>query len=262
MTGQQAGVNLLEVENLSYAYHVEGGEPVTALKNISLQLPAGKILAIIGPGRSGKSTFLRLLNRLQEVTLPGALSGSIKLEGRDIYSGDYDPYQLRREVAFTFDKPQALDMSIYDNITFGPRLAGQTHKGDLDRIVEETLRAAFLWEEVKDRLSLNANRLSGGQKQRLSIARSLALKPKLLLLDEPCSALDPVSTARVEEALVAIKAQTACILVTNITRQAARVADLTAFFLMSELIESGPTERLFRRPADKRTDDYISGRFG
>ncbi len=251
---------LLEVANLSYSYPVEGGLPVQALRNISLQLPAGKILAIIGPGRSGKSTFLRLLNRLQEVTIQGAMSGSIKLAGRDIYT--VDPYQLRREVAFTFDKPQALDMSIHDNITFGPRLAGQTNRAELDRIVEETLRAAFLWDEVKDRLSLNANRLSGGQKQRLSIARSLALKPKLLLLDEPCSALDPVSTARVEEALVAIKHQTACILVTNITKQAARVSDLTAFFLMSELVEAGPTEKLFRCPSDRRTDDYISGRFG
>ncbi len=258
---QSSGI-LLEVDELSYLYPVEGGAPVQALKNISLRLPAGKILAVIGPGRSGKSTFLRLLNRLQEVTINGSMSGSIRLEGRDIYDAGYDPYQLRREVAFTFDKPQALDMSIYDNITFGPRLAGQTKKSDLDGIVEETLRAAFLWDEVKDRLDLNANRLSGGQKQRLSIARSLALKPKLLLLDEPCSALDPVSTAKVEEALVAIKERTACILVTNITKQAARVADLTAFFLMSELIEVGPTEKLFRRPLDRRTDDYISGRFG
>jgi len=255
--------SILEVDNLSYTYPADAsGKPMQALKGISLSLPAGNILAIIGPSRSGKSTFLRLLNRLQEVTVHGSITGVIRLEGRDIYAKDCDPYQLRREVAFTFDKPQALDMSIYDNITFGPRLAGITKKSELDRIVEETLQAAFLWEEVKDRLTLNATRLSGGQKQRLSIARSLALKPKLLLLDEPCSALDPVSTARIEEALKTIKQQTACILVTNITKQAARIADLTAFFLMSELIEIGPTDRVFRRPFDKRTDDYISGRFG
>lgn len=254
---------LLEVENLSYTYPADvTGKPTQALKNISLRLPAGHILAVIGPSRSGKSTFLRLLNRLQEVSVHGSVTGVIRLEKRDIYGEDYDPYQLRREVAFTFDKPLALDMSIYDNITFGPRLTGITNRSALDGIVEETLQAAFLWDEVKDRLSLNAMRLSGGQKQRLSIARSLALKPKLLLLDEPCSALDPVSTSRIEEALKTIKQQTACILVTNITKQAARVADLTAFFLMSELIEIGPTDQVFRRPSDKRTDDYISGRFG
>lgn len=263
MQTSQAPETLLEVENLSYTYPADvTGNTTQALKNISLKLPAGKILAVIGPSRSGKSTFLRLLNRLQEVTVHGTVSGSIRLEKRDIYAEDYDPYQLRREVAFTFDKPQALDLSIYDNIIFGPRLAGITSRSELDRIVEETLQAAFLWDEVKDRLSLNATRLSGGQKQRLSIARSLALKPKLLLLDEPCSALDPVSTSRIEEALKSIKHQTACILVTNITKQAARVADLTAFFLMSELIEMGPTDQIFRRPSHKRTDDYISGRFG
>jgi len=261
--GSKTMNNLLEVDNLSYTYPVDvTGKATQALKNISLKLATGQILAIIGPSRSGKSTFLRLLNRLQEMTVHGSLTGMVRLEDRDIYADDYDPYQLRREVAFTFDKPQALDMSIYDNICFGPRLAGITSRAELDRIVEETLNAAFLWEEVKDRLTLNATRLSGGQKQRLSIARSLALKPKLLLLDEPCSALDPVSTARIEEALTVIKKQTACILVTNITKQAARVADLTAFFLMSELIELGPTDQVFRRPADKRTDDYISGRFG
>ncbi|MBI3037847.1 ATP-binding cassette domain-containing protein [bacterium] len=204
----------------------------------------------------------RLLNRLQEVSAEGTLTGKIYLDGKDIYSPDTDPNHLRREVGFTFDKPYVLDLSIFENVVFGPRLAGLTSRSELESLVEETLSAAFLWDEVKDRLQMNANSLSGGQKQRLSIARSLALKPKLLLLDEPCSALDPVSTARIEEALLLIKHRTACVLVTNNTKQASRVADITAFFLMSRLIEIGPTRKLFTTPSDKRTDDYISGKFG
>jgi phosphate transport system ATP-binding protein len=259
----QPAAPLLDVRDLSYFYPgLSGKSDVTALQNISLSVPAGIILTIIGPSRSGKSTFLRLINRLQEVTVQGILKGSILLENRDIYGPGFDPYQLRREVAFTFDKPQALDMSIYENICFGPRRAGISGKTELDRLVEETLQSAFLWEEVKDRLDLNANRLSGGQKQRLSIARSLALKPKLLLLDEPCSALDPISTTAIEAALVKLKTQTTCILVTNNTKQAARVGDLTAFFLMSKLVEIGPTPQMFRLPQRQETDDYISGRFG
>ncbi|HEY9069851.1 MAG TPA: ATP-binding cassette domain-containing protein [Candidatus Ozemobacteraceae bacterium] len=254
---------ILKAENVGYAYEPPPGKPAEpALIDISLEVETGTILAIIGPGRSGKSTFLRLINRLQEVAHPGAMTGRILLNGFDIYSPACDPFRLRRQVAFAFDKPRALEMSIYDNVTFGPRLAGITAKAELDAIVEETLRAAFLWDEVKDRLSLDATRLSGGQKQRLSIARSLALKPKLLLLDEPCSALDPISTAAVEQALTELKSRTTCILVTNNTKQAARIADVTAFFLMARLVEIGPTARMFRSPVDKRTDDYLSGRFG
>lgn len=256
-------VPLLKIDHLSFTYSDPvSGKDVTALSDISFELSTGKILAIIGPSRSGKSTFLRLLNRLQEVTHPGNLTGKVLLEGRDIYAPEYDPFQLRREVGFTFDKPQALDMSIFDNVIFGPRLASMNSKSEREGLVEETLKAAFLWDEVKDRLDMNANRLSGGQKQRLSIARSLALKPKLLLLDEPCSALDPISTAAIEEALVHLKHRMSCILVTNNTKQASRVGDLTAFFLMSKLVEYGVTDTLFRRPQDPRTDDYISGRFG
>lgn len=254
---------ILKAENVGYTYAPSPGKPVEqALADISLEVETGTVLAIIGPGRSGKSTFLRLVNRLQEVSHPGTMTGRILVNGFDIYGPACDPYRLRRQVAFVFDKPRALDMSIHENITFGPRLAGITAKSDLDSIVEETLRSAFLWDEVKDRLSLNANRLSGGQKQRLSIARSLALKPKLLLLDEPCSALDPISTAAIEQALTELKTRTTCVLVTNNTKQAARVGDITAFFLMARMIEIGPTARLFRSPADKRTDDYLSGRFG
>ncbi len=254
---------LLEAKDVTFTYPgLNGGSVEKALDGISLIVREGTIMAIIGPSRSGKSTFLRLINRLQEVTAPGTLTGQILLGGKDIYSPDQDPFQLRREVGFAFDKPQTLDMSIYDNVAFGPRLAGIREKSELDAIVEETLTAAFLWPEVKDRLDLNGTRLSGGQKQRLSIARSLALRPRLLLLDEPCSALDPISTAAIEQALVEIKGRTTCILVTNNTKQAARVADETAFFLMSKLVEVGPTSQLFMNPADQRTDDYLSGKFG
>jgi len=255
--------HLLSVRDLSYTYNPVGsGRPVEALRKISLELEAGRILAIIGPSRSGKSTFLRLLNRLQEINVRGSLTGTIAFEGRDIYAPDIDPYELRRRIAFCFDKPQTFELSVYENVVFGPRLAGITSRSELDAIVEETLQAAGLWDEVKDRLDLEGTRLSGGQRQRLSIARSLALKPKLLLLDEPCSALDPISTARIEEALVALKGRTTSILVTNNTKQAARVGDVTAFFLMSELVEIGSTPRIFRSPRDRRTDDYLSGRFG
>jgi len=254
---------LLKTEHLSFTYRFRlGGKVEPALTDISLEIFPGTVYAIIGPSRSGKSTFLRLINRLQEISNPGDMEGKIFLENKDIYSDDYDPNVLRREVGFTFDKPQALDMSIYDNIVFGPRLAGISGKEKLDELVEESLNAAFLWDEVKDRLTMNATRLSGGQKQRLSIARSLALKPKLLLLDEPCSALDPISTANIERTLLAIKSRTTCVLVTNNTKQASRVADFTAFFLMSKLIESGPTTKLFMNPSDQRTDDFISGKFG
>jgi len=252
----------LKVDNVSYSYLNTGQEKITALSEISLSLPAGKILTIIGPSRSGKSTFLKLINRLQELSACGNFSGKIFLDGKDIYASDYDSFKLRREVGFCFDKPYALDMSIFENVAFGPRLSGISKKSELEIIVQEALTDAFLWDEVKDRLDLNATQLSGGQKQRLSIARSLALKPRLLLLDEPCSALDPISTTKIEEALVKMKARTTIILVTNNTKQASRIGDITAFFLMSKLIEIGPTEKLFRNPQDSRTDDYISGRFG
>ncbi|MBF0409580.1 MAG: phosphate ABC transporter ATP-binding protein [Candidatus Riflebacteria bacterium] len=254
---------LLHAQNVSYSYFSPiDRKEVVALSDITVSLDRGTIFTIIGPSRSGKTTFLRLINRMQEEISPGKMTGSIYLEGKDIFAPDYDYFQLRREVGFAFDKPQTLDMSIYDNVTFGPRLAGITNKDELDGLVKETLESAFLWDEVKDRLSLNATRLSGGQKQRLSIARSLALRPKLLLLDEPCSALDPVSTARIEEALISMKTKTTVILVTNNTKQASRIGDITAFFLMSKLVEMGPTSDIFRKPKEQQTDDYISGRFG
>ena len=252
--------SLVQIENLSFEY--PGPTAEVALRNISFSMPPGSIYSIIGPSRSGKSTFLKLLNRLQEVGNPGLLKGTIHFQGKDIYAPDMDPYQLRREVGFVFDKPLALDMSIFDNVAFGPRHAGVKNRAELDLLVEESLRDASLWDEAKDRLQTNALGLSGGQKQRLSIARSLALKPKLLLLDEPCSALDPISTARIEETLLRLKEKTACILVTNNTKQAARVADVTLFFLMGDLVEIGPTRQLFTAPQDQRTDDYLSGRFG
>lgn len=252
--------DLVQIERLSFFY--PGPPEQVALKDVSFSMPDNTILSIIGPSRSGKSTFLRLINRLQEVSQPGRLEGRLLFDGGDIYAPETDAYQIRRRIGFAFDKPLALDLSIYENIAFGPRQAGQNDRAVLDQLIEESLRAAFLWDEVKDRLSLNALRLSGGQKQRLSIARSLALKPRLLLLDEPCSALDPISTAKIEEALLSLKSQMACILVTNNTKQAARVSDVTAFFLMGELVEIGPTRELFTLPKDQRTDDYIAGRFG
>jgi phosphate transport system ATP-binding protein len=233
-----------------------------ALRGVDIDIPARRILGIIGPSGSGKTTFLRALNRMNELEPQSATSGTVLLDEEDIYRQGFDAVALRKRVGMVFALPVPLPMSIYDNVAYGPRLAGVRSRSSLDGLIETSLKAAFLWEEVKDRLSLSALRLSGGQQQRLCLARALAMEPELVLLDEPCSGLDPISTARIEEALAILKSAYTIVLVTNNTKQAARVADETAFFLMGELVEHGETNRIFTFPADTRTSDYVTGRFG
>jgi phosphate transport system ATP-binding protein len=232
------------------------------LRNIHLKVPAREILGIIGPAGSGKTTFLRALNRLNDLEVGFRVEGHVLLDGTDIYHAGYDVVGLRKKVGMVFALPVALPMSIFENLVYGPTLAGIRDAARLDSIVEKSLKEAFLWEEVKDRLKTSALRLSGGQQQRLCLARILAMEPEVVLLDEPCSGLDPISTAKIEEALMRLKETYTIILVTNNTKQAARVSDNTAFFLTGELVEVGSTERIFTAPQQKRTEDYIAGRFG
>lgn len=233
-----------------------------SLKRIHFDILPRQVLGIIGPSGSGKTTFLRTLNRLNDLVPGFRIEGRIEFKGEDIYRPEYDVARLRRRAGMVFALPVALPMSIYENVVYGPRANRVRNRSRLDEIVENSLKAAFLWEEVKDRLDLSALRLSGGQQQRLSLARILALEPEVILLDEPCSGLDPISTAKIEEAMVSLKDRYTIILVTNNTMQAARVADTTAFFLMGELVEHGPTKRIFTAPGDQRTNEYITGRFG
>jgi phosphate transport system ATP-binding protein len=233
-----------------------------ALRGVSLDVPARSILGVIGPAGSGKSAFLRTLNRMNDLTPSCRVAGEVRLDGEDIYRPEADVVRLRKRVGMLFALPVPLPMSIYDNVTYGPRLSGVRNRDRLDELVETSLKAAFLWDEVKDRLDLSGLRLSGGQQQRLCLARTLAMQPEAILLDEPCSGLDPISTARIEEALIALKSSYTIVLVTNNTKQAARVADETVFFLMGEVVEAGPTARIFTAPRDPRTNDYVSGRFG
>jgi len=236
------------------------GAPV--LRNLDLDICPRERLAIIGPANSGKTTFLRSLNRLNDLEPSFSKTGSISLDGRDIYDASVDVPALRRRLGMVYAVPVPLPWMVYDNIAYGPRLAGTRDRARLDQLVESSLRAAFLWEEMKDRLREPALNLSGGQQQRLCLARVLALEPEVLLLDEPCSGLDPISTGRIEEALSELKSRYAIVLVTNNTKQAARASDRTAFFLMGELIECGPTAQVFTNPAHHRTSGYITGRFG
>jgi phosphate transport system ATP-binding protein len=234
---------------------------VRVLDNLSLDIQKNEILSVIGPANSGKTSFLRSLNRLNDFEPNMRMNGSILLDGRDIYK-DTEAEGLRKRVGMIFALPIPLPRSIHDNITYGPRLAGAIDKNALNRLVEDSLKAAYLWEEVKDRLRSSALKLSGGQQQRLCIARTLALKPEVILFDEPCSGLDPISTAKVEDSMMELKKNHTIVLVTNNTKQAARVGTRTAFFLMGELVEIGPTEKIFTSPDDSRTNDYIIGRFG
>lgn len=233
-----------------------------ALKNIDISIPEKSITALIGPSGCGKSTFLKTINRMNDLIPSVKITGEVCYKGRNIFDKDVDVNELRRDVGMVFQKPNPFPMSIYDNIAYGPRTHGITNKIKLDEIVEQALKDAAIWDEVKDRLKKNALGLSGGQQQRLCIARALAVKPKVLLMDEPTSALDPISTSKIEELSLQLKEKYSIIIVTHNMQQAVRISDNTAFFLLGELIEYGDTEELFSTPKNKRTEDYITGRFG
>ena len=232
-----------------------------ALKDVSLDIPANQITAFIGPSGCGKSTFLKSLNRMNDLVEGCKITGSILLDGEDIY-GDMDVNLLRKRVGMVFQKPNPFPMSVYDNVAYGPRTHGIRSRKKLDEIVERSLRNAAIWDELKDRLDKSALGLSGGQQQRLCIARALAVEPEVLLMDEPTSALDPISTSKIEDLVLELKKDYTIVMVTHNMQQATRVSDQTVFFLLGEIIESAPTEQLFSMPADKRTEDYITGRFG
>ncbi|MBC5714356.1 phosphate ABC transporter ATP-binding protein [Roseburia sp. BX1005] len=232
-----------------------------ALKNINMNIPENKITAFIGPSGCGKSTFLKSLNRMNDLVEGCKITGDVRLDGEDIY-GKMDVNQLRKRVGMVFQKPNPFPMSIYDNIAYGPKTHGIHSKSKLDEIVETSLKQAAIWDEVKDRLKKSALGLSGGQQQRLCIARALAVNPEVILMDEPTSALDPISTSKIEDLVIDLKNDYTIIMVTHNMQQATRVSDETVFFLLGEVIESGNTEQLFSLPQDKRTEDYITGRFG
>ena len=233
-----------------------------ALKDIKINVQEHAITALIGPSGCGKSTFLKTLNRMNDL-IPGVkITGEVRYAGEDIFAPGVDVNMLRKDIGMVFQKPNPFPMSVYDNIAYGPRTHGLKGKAKLDDIVERALRDAAIWDEVKDRLKKNALGLSGGQQQRLCIARALAVEPRVLLMDEPTSALDPISTGKIEELALALKEKYTIINVTHNMTQAVRISDYTAFFLLGELVESGGTEQIFSQPADKRTEDYVTGRFG
>ena len=233
-----------------------------ALKGVSMNIPEKSITALIGPSGCGKSTFLKTLNRMNDL-IPGVkITGDVRYRDQDIFAPGTDVNELRREIGMVFQKPNPFPMSIYDNIAYGPRTHGIKNRARLDEIVEKSLRGAAIWDEVKDRLKKNALGLSGGQQQRLCIARALAVEPEVLLMDEPTSALDPISTSKIEELAMQLKEQYTIVIVTHNMQQAVRISDRTAFFLLGELVECGDTQQLFSQPQDKRTEDYITGRFG
>ena len=233
-----------------------------ALKNITIDIPEKSITALIGPSGCGKSTFLKTLNRMNDLIPDVKITGDARYRDADIFDPAQDVSELRREVGMVFQKPNPFPMSIYDNIAYGPRTHGIKNRAQLDEIVEKSLRGAAIWDEVKDRLQKNALGLSGGQQQRLCIARALAVEPAVLLMDEPTSALDPISTSKIEELAMQLKERYTIVIVTHNMQQAVRISDRTAFFLLGELVECGETETLFSTPRDKRTEDYITGRFG
>lgn len=249
--------NIFDVDNFSLWY----GE-TQALKDININIPKNSVTAFIGPSGCGKSTFLKNLNRMNDLIPTVKTSGLIKYQGLDIFDKSVNVNALRKEVGMVFQKPTPFPMSIYDNIAYGPRVHGIKNHAKLDMIVEESLRGAALWDEVKDRLKKSALGLSGGQQQRLCIARALAVKPNVLLMDEPTSALDPISTSKIEELILSLKKDYTIVIVTHNMQQATRISDNTAFFLLGELIEYGKTTTLFDRPTKKMTEDYITGRFG
>lgn len=249
--------DIIKVKNMCLWY----GEH-KALNNININIPGKSITALIGPSGCGKSTFLKSLDRMNDL-IPGVkITGDIRYKDKDIFDASVDVNELRREIGMVFQKPNPFPMSIYDNIAYGPRTHGIKSRAKLDVIVEKSLKDAAIWDEVKDRLKKNALGLSGGQQQRLCIARALAVQPEVILMDEPTSALDPVSTSKIEELSSKLKKDYTIIMVTHNMQQAVRISDQTAFFLIGELVEYGKTETLFSTPSDKRTEDYITGRFG
>ncbi len=255
--GGPAWETMVEVRKLTLAY----GEKV-ALQNIDLDIPRNRVTALIGPSGCGKSTFLRCLNRLNDLIDNVHITGSVKIGGTDIYDPRLEVTDLRKRVGMVFQKSNPFPKSIYENVAFGPRVLGVRHKTALDEIVERSLQKAALWDEVKDRLHESALGLSGGQQQRLCIARAIAVEPEVLLMDEPCSALDPIATGKIEELIHALKQQYTIVIVTHNMQQAARVSDFTGFFLLGELVEFADTPTMFTTPKDGRTEAYITGRFG
>ncbi|MGI6737459.1 MAG: phosphate ABC transporter ATP-binding protein PstB [Anaerovoracaceae bacterium] len=249
--------NVIEVKDLNLWY----GEN-HALKDVSAGLPRNQITALIGPSGCGKSTFLKTLNRMNDLIPSVRIEGSVRFDDMDIYAPKVDVTWLRKQIGMVFQKANPFPMSIYDNIAYGPRIHGTRSRAKLDEIVEKSLRGAAIWDEVKDRLKTSALGLSGGQQQRICIARALAVEPEVLLMDESTSALDPISTGKIEELAVQLKEKYSVIMVTHNMQQAARISDTCAFFLLGELIEISDTEKLFSMPSDKRTEDYITGRFG
>jgi len=247
----------MKIENLFLYY-----EGVMALKNINIKIPNKSVTALIGPSGCGKSSLLRCLNRMNDFVPNAKVEGRIYLDDTDIYSPGVDLIELRKKVGMVFQRPNPFPMSIYDNVAFGPRLHGVTDRNRLDEIVENSLKASALWDEVKDILTRSALSLSGGQQQRLCVARAIAVNPEVLLMDEPTSALDPMATARIEQLIRNLKNHFTIVIVTHNMQQAARISDVTAFLLMGELVEVGPTEKIFTSPEDQRTADYITGRFG
>jgi phosphate transport system ATP-binding protein len=245
----------LEATGLSVYY----GEK-HAVRSIDLVVPANQVVALIGPSGCGKSTLLRCFNRMNDLIGTARVEGRVDFHGQDLYGDHVDPVEVRRRIGMVFQKPNPFPKSIYDNVAFGPTVNGFT--GELDRLVEESLRQAALWDEVSDRLNDSAYALSGGQQQRLCIARTLAVRPEIVLMDEPASALDPIATQRIEELIYELKKQYTIVIVTHNTQQAARISDFTAFLYMGELIEYGPTETIFTNPREDRTEAYVTGRFG
>ena len=247
----------ISVKNLNLFYG-----NLQALKKVNLDMPENKITALIGPSGCGKSTFLKTLNRMNDLIEGVRVEGKVLLDGVDIYDSNIDVVNLRKTVGMVFQRPNPFPMSVYDNVAYGPRIHGITNKQKLNEIVERSLRDAVLWDEVQDRLHQSALGLSGGQQQRLCIARLLAVEPEVVLMDEPTSALDPISTLRIEELIRELKKKYTIIIVTHNMQQAARVSDITAFFLNGELVEWGDTDTIFTNPKDKRTEDYVTGKFG
>jgi phosphate transport system ATP-binding protein len=233
-----------------------------AIKNASLQVPENCVMALIGPSGCGKSTFIRALNRMHDLTPGVTVQGRVTLDGEDIYAKDVDPVTIRHRIGMVFQRPNPFPKSIFENVAYGPRIHGVRNRRQLMEIVERSLRHAALWDEVKDRLDKSALELSGGQQQRLCIARVLAVEPEVILMDEPASALDPIATSKIEDLIGELKKEYTVVIVTHSMQQAARISDNTAFFLMGELVEIGPTRDIFFKPHDKRTEDYITGRYG